>query len=1309
MMSVPNKIVNRSKLLLALVMSIALTPLVIPIRFLASTSPIDPNPSSPARALNTHRASNFLNQPTPLFEANEGQFDKAVQFFSKGEGYNLFLTSNEAIFSLGQTNGAKLQIASGATHQSKLINTSVGNTAVRMTIVGSNPKARLEGVSKQLAKTNYFVGQDPKNWRTNVSNFESVKYLNVYPGINAEFHPGESKALKYDWIVAPGADPKNIKLRINGANHIEVDGGGDLVLQTQVGELRQGRPVVYQELNGTREEIAGRYALLSRTEVGFVIDSYDKTKQLIIDPPIVYSTYLGGTVRAGANKVATITDSASGNTYVYVVGDTLDPDFPTKNAIQPNPTGYDLFVAKFNLSASGQDSLVYSTYLGGNSDEEGFGIAVDSTGAAYVTGYTKSTNFPLVNAFKTTTDGYDAYVAKLTPDGSALVYSSYLGGSSSDTARGIAVDGTGNTYVGGGTSSTNFPVIHGFRTTPGTGFITKIAPPSGGNPASIVYSSYIDGSVSGIAVDSSANAYAAGATTSLNLPATLSAFQQTNPNPSPYTQVGFVAKVNTLASGSASLLYSTYLGGTTGRFGGGDGCTSIAVDSAGNAYVAGTVTSHDFPTTVGSLKPTFDDDQDVFVVKLDTTKSGASSLVYSTYLGGHGGFTGFDEGWGIAIDSAGNSYVAGTASSPDFPVVNPVQYYSDGLYVTTNEGNSVALLNKGMASYTSKGVALDTSTTPRTIYVAASGGLAHDTVFKSVDGGSNWSPISSLPSVGTINCLALDPKNPATIYVGTDSGVFKSNDAGNTWVATNNGLSYGTTTNVDGFTFDSATTPQTIYVATTDNLYKSVDGGSTWVPTGLNDWASNLVINPTTTPHTLFVGRGYDRYLFRSTDGGNTWTEYFTPACDYCHHLAISGDTSSWPAQILGVDNSTTPATLYLNDTSNSGRGSFLKSTDNGDSWVQTSGEDVNIWQFIIDTSTTPSTLYAANGEIRKSVDGGLSWTSLSGLGGQPFAIDTSSRTSSTPSTIYFFHGGVDRDAFVSELNPTGSALIFSTYLGGGPSQAPTGASDVAVDTQGNIYVVGGTVTTFPTINAFLPEYPGSASLTGFITKLGNASLPSFSNNSVTTQFGVQSGTLTITFPNITGSSTGTQPITTVTQLDSAATTNFSLSNNLGAYEISTTAFTTATPSNPITLAFQVTAINDPAVFNNLQVIHVVNAVPVDATSSRDFSTRTVYATFTSFSPFVIVKGPTDQIADLVKLVGSFNLKQGIENSLDAKLQNAVQAYRAATVKDRATGCNTMSAFMNEVQAQSGRCITLAQAQQLMAAAKQIRASLGCQ
>lgn len=1312
-------------LVLALLIAFSVGP-IAPLSFSASgpsavTHIAKPLESSTVAGLERPQINNALDKLPRTFEPNMGQLDKSVKFSSRGSDYSLLLTATEAVFSFSQLDAQQSRDQSLVTRQPEGSQTAKRKTAVvRMKMVGANAKPRIEGLGPQSAKTSYFIGNDPNRWRTNTPSYQRTKYVGAFPGIDLEFY-GNQQQVKYDFIVAPSADPRRIKLEFKGADRIEVDAHGDLVLHTSVGEVRQHKPVIYQKVEGIKKEVAGHFVLRGRKEVGFSVERYDTTKQLVIDPAIVYSTYLGGSERAAISDIATYTDPVTGNTYAYVIGATRDQDFPTKNAIQPNYSGHwSLFVTKINMTATGTDSLVYSTYLGGNGDASGYGIAVDSTGAAYLTGQTKATDFPLANAFKTTTDGDDAFVTKVRPDGSGLVYSTYMGGAASELAYCIAVDTVGNAYVGGSTSSINFPLLNAFRSAPAAGFISKIAPPSGTNPASLTYSTYIDGTPLGIAVDLSGNAYAAGTTSSYNLPTTANAFQPINIATISGNGTGFITKVNTLAAGQASLAYSTYFGGS---YGGGDpnpfasnGCQDIAVDSAGNAYVAGNALASDFPTTPNSLKPTFDDDADAFVAKLDTTKSGSASLVYSTLLGGHGGRSGADQAFGIEIDAAGNAYVVGIARSADFPIANSFQSLSTGVFVTANEGSSFAALNKGLLSYNYKSLTLDTSTVPRTLYTIVSDvfGATHDTILKSIDGGNNWSPITSQPPSGVINCMELDPQNPATVYVGTYEGIFKSIDGGNGWSAINNGLSYGATTYVSGFTFDTTATSQTVYVVTSDNLYKSTDGGNTWIPTGLNSGADTLVINTATTPHTLFAaGR-------RSTDGGNTWapTVYQNDyRCSDC-------------LQILAVDTSTIPASIYATDPGmwDYDFGFFMKSTDNGDTW-----QDVFFYmgfhRLIIDTTTAPSTLYADTGGISKSTDGGSSWTSIAKMAGsgQPFAIDTSSRTSTTPSTLYFAHGGADANAFVSELNPTGSALIFSTLLGGPGGGA--GATCVALDTQGNIYVAGGTEGwAYPTLNAFQPDK--LAVYTGFLTKLGSAALPPYSGSSVTTQVAVQSGTLAITLPNITGSTTGTQPAITVTPLDSTATANLTLSNSLGAYEIKTTATynTSGYPTDPtkgIKIAFPVPSVNDPTVFNNLVLTHGEDAnndgiiqptemIPYNGTvdqnklTNHDFATRTVWAYVPSLSPFVIIKGAGDQISDLLRTVKSFNLKAGIENSLDAKLQNAFKAKQAALAKDRATACNQMSAFNYEVQAQIGKALTQAQATQLIKAANQIKLVLGC-
>lgn len=1308
---------GRSYLLaLALIVAFSVGP-IAPLSFSASgPSAVSrdgkPHKSKKAVVLEPTQINDALEKLPLTFEANLGQLDKSVKFYSRGNDYDLFLTSTEAVFSFSQLDAQESKVPSPVSSKTGKGQTAKRKTSVvRMRMVGRNAKPRIEGLSPQSAKTNYFIGKDPRRWKTNTSSYGRIKYHEVFPGIDLDFY-GNQQRMEYDYIVAPGADPNKIKLEFKGADRIHVDAQGDLIIHTSLGELRQKKPIIYQETMGARKQVAGGYVVRRKNEVGFSVGEYDITKQLVIDPALVYSTYLGGSVRSAASGIALYSDPITNTTYAYVIGVTREQDFPTKNAFQPQnnaTTGSDtVFFAKLNMSASGADSLVFSTYLGGNGTEEGSSIAVDSIGNAYLTGRTSSTNFPLANALQTSAGGVDAFVTKVKADGSALIYSTYLGGSGFDRGNSIAVDAAGNAYVTGDTSSPNFPTQNALQTdlgvdigAPGIIFVSKIAPPSGGSPATLAYSTYLGGtgryqdfSANGIATDSSGNAYVTGVTSSHDFPITANAFQPTNVTGG-FGRTCFMTQINTLAIGPASLRYSTYFGGTDSPNGTGDVCRAIAVDAVGNAYVTGTALSRNFPTTSGAFKSVSDDDADAFVAKFDTTKSGLLSLVYSTLLGGHGGRDGADQGWAIAVDSIGNAFVSGFTGTPDFPTVNPVKHYATGIYVTTDEGATVAALNKGLPHYHFKALEVDTSTVPRTLYTIA-GEPGDAVLYKSADGGISWRVINSVPT-DAINCLKLDPQNPATIYLGTDHGLFKSTNAGETWASANNGFSDGASTGISGLTFDTTPNSQTIYAGAGDNLYKSTDGGNNWL--GLNGGGPTIVINTTTTPHTLFSN------LQRSTDGGNTWS----PTGDFC--MANYGDEEP---RILAADSTTFPATIYAYDPEGPlcGTANFVKSTNNGTTWEDVYGTTeadfgVLIPQLVVDTSTSPSTLYRSEyrgirpGSLSKSTDGGSSWAQIEEGGNGPFFIDTSSRTINTPATIYFSLIGILGDSFVSQLNPTGSSLVFSTYLGGG-------GSSVAVDSQGNIYVAGGSPYSFmPAVNGF--QTRPVASYTTYVAKLGSNALPTVSAGAVTTQVAVLSGTLTFSLPNITGSTTSAPPSITVAQLDAPATANFSLSNNLGAYEISTTAITNASTSNPITIAFQLSSINDPAVFNNLQVIHIVNGVPIDATSSRDFATRTVYAHVTSFSPFIIVKGPTDQIRDLVNLVKSFNLRNGIANSLDTKLQNAEEALTAARSGYRQSACSRISSFMSEVQAQTGKAVTGAQAAQLINAGNQIKASMSCQ
>src|SRR2546422_760404 len=640
------------------------------------------------------------------FEANDGQADPQVKFLSRGSGYTLFLTSTEAVLTLTKADAyAKRRISGEATLSEP---EKRAGTVLRMKLLGANPAPAVAGVGKLPGKSNYFVGNDPKKWRANVLTYAKVEYRDVYPGVNLVYY-GNQRQLEHDFVVSPGADPKAITLAFEGMDGVAIDGLGDLVLRADGGGVRLRKPFVYQEQDGQRAVIPTRYVLKAERQVAFEVAAYDATKPLIIDPVLAYSTYLGGSggdqgfgvavdavgnayvtgfagssdfpTTAGAFQTAFgggeadafvtklnptgsalvyttylggdgfdqghgIAVDATGN--AYVTGQTFSTNFPTTTGtVQPGFSGVssiigDAFVTKLNATGS---ALVYSTYLGGGDDDEGFGMAVDATGNAYVTGQTLSTNFP--TTADTVQPGFagtiDAFMTKLNPTGSGLVYSTYLGGDSDDLGNGIAVDATGNAYVTGLTFSTNFPTTPGaFQTTPkfaSDAFVVKL------NAAgtALVYSTYLGGDGfdqgHGIAVDAEGNAYATGGTSSTNFPTTTGAFRTTFGGRSD----AFVTKLN--GDGSA-LVYSTYLGGFSSDRG-----NAIAVDAAGNAYGAGLTFSTNFPTTPGAVREAFGGTSDAFVTKLNPA---GTALDYSALPGA----CRLDTGSGLGVLTAADAYVA---------------------------------------------------------------------------------------------------------------------------------------------------------------------------------------------------------------------------------------------------------------------------------------------------------------------------------------------------------------------------------------------------------------------------------------------------------------------------------------------------------------------------------------------------------------------------------------------------------------------------------------------------------------------------
>lgn len=578
----------------------------------------------------------YANLPLAFVE-NRGQTDGRVHYYAHGPGYAFQFTRDAAVLSL--TEGTR-------------------GIALLLRFLDANPKGTLSADQRAPGEVNYFRGDDPSRWRTAIPRYSRVLYHDLWPGVDMSVR-GESGTLKYEFRVRPGHRVADIQLGYSGATGLSLDRHGALLVRTPLGVLRDSPPVAYQDIDGARVQVDSRYVVQSSgTAYGFAVTAYQRDQELIIDPGLEYSTFLGGSSHESAAGVAV---DASGN--AYITGITQSPNFPTTSGAFDRTgaasNSLEAFVTKLNSTGT---ALVYSTFLGGSNFEWGRAIAVDSAGNAYIAGQTKSSDFPTTsNAFDRTfnvdtcprcgIDQYDAFVTKLNPAGSGLVYSTFLGGFDLDDALAIAVDGAGNAYVGGETGSSNFPVTGGAFDTTRNGafdaFVTKLNAAG----SALVYSTYLGGLevefIEGTVVNTSGEAHVTGSTRSANFPTTNGAFDTTHNG---LFDV-FVTRLN--AAGSA-LVYSTFLGGADFDSAGG-----IAIDGGGNAYVAGGTASLDYPTTAGAFDRNADGSE-AFVTKLSP---GGTALVYSTLLGGSG-----DDGASdVVVDASGSAWIAGATSSADFP------------------------------------------------------------------------------------------------------------------------------------------------------------------------------------------------------------------------------------------------------------------------------------------------------------------------------------------------------------------------------------------------------------------------------------------------------------------------------------------------------------------------------------------------------------------------------------------------------------------------------------------------------------------
>ncbi|HEY3128758.1 MAG TPA: SBBP repeat-containing protein, partial [Acidobacteriota bacterium] len=1008
------------------------------------------------------------------FEANQGQTDSSVKFVSRGPGYSLFLTSSQAVLRLPRDLDQKLKQEYGdnltaAARRFTLPSERGGNDArtrasvqadaiLRIKFLNANHAAAVAGVDNLSARSNYFVGDDPQKWRANIQQYSRVEYRRLYPGIDLIFH-GDGRQLEFDFAVAPGGDPSKIRVALQGADRITLASSGDLDIQIADQALRLHKPLVYQDVRGVKNTVAAKYRILGHGQINIDVAPYDHRDPLLIDPQLSYSALLGGRFESQANAIAV---DAAGN--AYVTGTTFAGDFPTVAPLQATKgLSSDVFITK--ISPSG--TLVYSTFLGGGLADEGRGIALDPSGNIYVTGTTQSTNFPVMNAFQPTSRGgfREAFVAKLNATGSALVYSSYIGGSDQEIATAIAVDLAGNAYLTGYTQSADFPTTAGaFQTAFGGGtcftnrpcadaFVTKIA-----SNGALIYSTFLGGSdnenldflsnpVGGIAADTSGNAYVTGLTSSKNFP-TRSPLQAA---PNGFADV-FVAKLN--PTGSA-LLYSTYLGGRDDDIG-----RAITVDSAGNAFLTGSTVSPEFPTVnpaqaaYGGIGSSFSSNApssgDAFVVKIDRT---GAAIVYSTFLGG----VSDEGGYGIAVDSSGAAYVTGFTDSPNFPTVDPVQSAGGGgSFKSTNAALSWNRANAGFTTSDVKVLQID-PTAPSIIYAGTGRGL-----FKTTDSGRNWKASGVGIGEFSIFALRIDPTNPSTLYAGTFNEIYKSVNGGTAWSPTN--IAAGANSDISGIRTIAVDpkNPMTLYVGSYQTgVIKSTNGGGSWnkINNGLpaTPVINALLVDPA-APSTVYAGLQLfgSKAAYKSIDGGTSWT------------LIGTGLPNQ---QILGLAfDPTNSSIVYAITAAGFSGGGVYKTSNGGASWSQIFVAQADVLSIAVDPQS-PSIIYIGSASFKgagvgilKTDNGGRSW-GLRGLSGTPIqaiAVDPK-----TPSTVYAGTAG-GSDAFVTVLNPAGKALSASSYFGGTGLDEGRG---VGVDSQGNTYLAGLSYSNdFTALSAFRPS-----------------------------------------------------------------------------------------------------------------------------------------------------------------------------------------------------------------------------------------------
>ena len=619
-------------------------------------------------AVAAHHAHATLgkSQPTPfdrplLFEPNVGQTDAQVRWVARGRGYQLYFTGDSLTMAL--RNRASHPAVSPREPISPAMRhfpdaSDAPPSVVQMRLKGSHPWEAAEGLERSESVSNYLIGKDRKGWHTNVPNYARLKESEVYDGIDMIFysHGGD---LEYDFEVAPGADPNQIRMSFEGADRIRVDKAtGDLLMTVSSGaELRQSRPRIYQQIGTRRVEVAGRYEILDQNQVGFTLASYDRSRVLVIDPAVAFTVFFMGETWDYANGIAL--DSAHN---AYITGATSSLHFPLVTGFPSRGLGSyhgggDAYIAK--VSPAG--TILFSTYLGGSASDSASAIAVDA-GGPYVTGFTASPDFPVFGFSNGTPPrGGDIFVTKIIPMGNDIIYSVVFGGNGEDYPYALAVDQLGAAYITGHTSSRDFPVVgprpSHFQGDSGyNGFLTKIAPFG----VQLDYSGYFGGTSTvgwAIAVDPNGSAYFAGTTQDRNLPVT---FGMQGYTPSPYSgppaYSGYLGKLDPTGG---TFQFLRYIGGGIG-----DSVSSITQDPSGSLFVAGNTYSFNFPTTPLALihaKPNPAGHGTGFVMRITSTGFTSWSTFFGSTEAAETQLT------SVTVGPAGDVYFGGNTSSSNIP------------------------------------------------------------------------------------------------------------------------------------------------------------------------------------------------------------------------------------------------------------------------------------------------------------------------------------------------------------------------------------------------------------------------------------------------------------------------------------------------------------------------------------------------------------------------------------------------------------------------------------------------------------------